>query len=68
MSSKAPSKKSHTEDSKMKDDGEKSDSDDGLTPEERLKKEQIEMEFNKDIKLMEGLFQDEDAKTKRLLA
>ena len=40
----------------MKDDGEKSDSDDGLTPEERLKKEQIEMEFNKDIKLMEGLF------------
>ena len=70
-SSKAPSKKSVThdrEDSKMKVDGEGSDSDDGLTPEERLKKEQIDKEFERDIKLMEGLFQDEDAKTKRLLA
>ena len=47
---------------------EDSDSDDGLTPEERLKKEQLEKEFDRDIKLMEGLFQDEDTKSKRLLA
>ena len=52
----------------MKDDGQESGSDDGLTPEERLKKDQIDKEFEKDIKLMEGLFQDEEAKSKRLLA
>lgn len=57
VGSKAPSKKSGVnksrEDSKMNED---SDSDEGLTPEERLKKEQLEKEFDRDIKLMEGLF------------
>ena len=47
---------------------EDSDSDADLTPEERLKKEQLEKEFDRDIKLMEGLFQDEETKSKRLLA
>ena len=71
VGSKVPSKKSASvgglEDSKM-NDAEGSDSDEGLTPEEKLKKEQIEKEFDRDIKLMEGLFQDEDTKSKRLLA
>ena len=44
------------------------ESDDGLTPEERLKQEQIENEFAKDTKLMESLFPDEPSKSKRLLA
>ena len=52
----------------MKEDGDESESDDGLTPEDRLKKEQIDKEFEKDIKLMEDLLPDNDAKTKRLLA
>lgn len=43
------------EDSKMVD-GHESESDDGLSPEEKLKKEQVEKEFDRDLKLMEGLF------------
>ena len=36
--------------------GEESSSDDGLSPEERLRKKQRDADFEKDIKLMEGLF------------
>lgn len=48
--------------------GESSDSDDGLSPEERLKQEHIDKEYQKDIRLMEGLFPDEPSKSRRLLA
>ena len=61
------------EDSKMRGDGDSadganSDDDDGLTPEERLKREQIDKEYERDTKLMESLFPDEASKSKRLLA
>ena len=53
----------------MKENENDSDSDDeSLTVEQRLKNQQIKQEFLKDIKLMEGLFSDEDTKSKRLLA
>lgn len=58
------------EDSKMHEgdsDG-GSESDDGLTPEERLKQEHLAAEYAKDTKLMESLFPDEASKAKRLLA
>ena len=55
------------EDSKMQEDGD-SESDDGLTPEERDRQEAIAKEYAKDIKLMESLFPDEGSKSKRLLA
>ena len=32
------------------------ESDDGLSPEEKLRKEYIDKEFERDLKLMEGLF------------
>ena len=53
------------EDSKMHSD---SESDDGLTPEERMKQEAIDKEYERDLKLMESLFPDEASKSKRLLA
>ena len=62
------------EDSKMRGDSDNGQSqsedeeDDGLTPEERLKQEQIAKEYEKDTKLMESLFPDEPSKSKRLLA
>lgn len=52
----------------MRESDQESDSDDGLTPEERLKQDQIDQEYEKDIKLMESLFPDEPSKNKRLLA
>ena len=61
------------EDSKLRGEGDSenganSDDDDGLTPEERLKQEQISKEYERDTKLMESLFPDEASKSKRLLA
>ena len=61
------SKKKQDEDSKMAD-ADDVQSDDGLTPEERAKKKAIEQEYRVDIELMEGLFQDANSKSKRLLA
>ena len=64
----------HKEDSKMRGndsdnpDSNGEESDDGLTPEERLKRELIDKEYEKDTKLMESLFPDEPSKSKRLLA
>jgi len=52
----------------MRGDDSESDESDGLSPAERLRKEQIEREYDKDIKLMEGLFPDEPSKSRRLLA
>ena len=49
-------------------DGERSESDDGLSPEERLKQEHLAAEYAKDTKLMESLFPDEPSEAKRLLA
>lgn len=64
------SSKHEQEDSKMAaDDGEVSESsEDSRTPEERLRDEEIDKDYEKDIKLMESLFPDEHSKTKRLLA
>mmetsp|Transcript_12777 Transcript_12777/g.17199 ORF Transcript_12777/g.17199 Transcript_12777/m.17199 type:complete len:183 (+) Transcript_12777:31-579(+) len=54
------------EDSKMQGDDDSEE--DSRSPEERLKDELIEKEYEKDTKLMESLFPDEPSKAKRLLA
>jgi WD40 repeat protein len=60
-------------DAEMREEGsqmssESEDSMQGLTPEERAKKEQRNKDFEKDVTLMEGLFSSDEARAKRCLA